>query len=176
MTEVIKGAVSSPVFVAVIWPLIFAIIEVASTALLSDRTRASGAQIYRVWYQDRNGNHLSSAPVDIHHIVELHTRGSTIVNIKRLVQRMRDLFLFGLDLCIGALATDLALAFAATSENPTLARILVSVSVLHLAILVLVLVILKFSRSETRAIWSANAIGVLSIVTPLLLIGGQIAR
>ena len=165
----------APVFVAVIWPIFFAIIEVTSTILLSDRTVAHGEQKYRVSHIEHSGVIHSTAPVNVAHIVRLAERGR-VIDITRLSDRRLDMFSFGLDLCIGALATDLSLAFAAATVNATAVRQLISLAVIHFLIYAFVMFLLSLSASRTRAVWSTNLMGVLSIVGSFIFVGGQIAQ
>lgn len=166
---------TSPVFIAMIWPITFVLIEILST--LDDKPVARGEEKYQVWYQkDGPDDRPHSGPETLEGILTLVAEGKKVIDIERLADNFWDKISFGADLCIGALATDLALAFATNFEDPVLARSLIPLFVIHLAIFMFVVSLLKYSKPHTAVIWSANLIGATSIIAPFIFFGRLIVQ
>jgi len=163
---------ASPIFIAVLWPIIFAILEVLSTVLTSDTTLAQGEHKYRISHMNPHGVIQHTAPVTIDEIIR-RAGSETITDINRLIDRRLDIFSFGLELSIGTIATDLSLAAATRSP---MAQTFIALVVFHLLIYVGVVYVLRVSQSRTVAVWSTNGAGVLSIISMFILVGGQVVR
>jgi len=180
-----KPIFDSPIFVAIVWPVAFVILEVTLNTLASTSVvRSEGSRKFRVWHTTADGHRVETSPVDLGWL-KTGLANQEILDIEVLAPGTLESFAFGLDLCIGALSTDLAIIYAVLSSRivetmPQLVTTAVSVLVLHfITATVTVFILRAWSNHESRrirvvAMQAANFMGLIAIFSSFLILGNLI--
>lgn len=171
--ETLTNIFTSPTAIAVIWPIIYVLIQTFVIVVGSEKTTAKGDEKYKVWYLDKLATRPHSGPVTVNQIAELVDQGKKITDIARLEDSYWNNFSFGLDLSISAVATDFFVALALSIQASRYAALFIGFAVLHIFVFLGVAVILQSpDKPSAKAIWSANVLGIIAIVVPFIFFGG----
>jgi len=178
---------ASPLFIAIVWPVAFVILQITLSTLAStSAVKADGPRKFRVWYADSDGRRTETSPVDVAWLMR-ELNDYEVFDIEVLAPGILESFTFGVDLCIGALATDLAIIFAILSGGSSssvfiLIATTVSVLILHFIIAAIAVFVLRSwsndeqERRRIAAVQLANILGLTAIFTSFLILGSLITR
>lgn len=167
----------TPIFIIVVWPLVLAGLEAILNTLASTSSGiAEGERKFRIRYQDGDSMEVEISPVSVDWL-RRNLRRYTVREIERLPSdSYSDLLNLGIDLCISAMATDLAAIAAIKSIGTTDSAILLmvqtaSVLVIHFIAATGVTLALRTSNAYTHTVhrtrmWVlADIIGVFALIS-----------
>ena len=105
-----------------------------------------------MWHADTGGNRLETSPVDVDWI-KRHLGQQDILDIDILAPGFWDSFSCGLDLCVGALYTDIAIAYSTLSYDAARSAVTsvtttMSLFVFHLIAASIIVLILRHCNSD----------------------------
>ena len=183
---------TSPIFIAALWPLAFVLLTFFLNRLLSSGNNSAGERKFEVKFEYIKGPPSSSAPdtidvtnaqrtgsdseiyaiypLSINDLKEiLNDTNKKVTDIEILIPRGIKSFNVAIDLCVGTIAADLSAIFSISTSNFAIAspeniRAITTTILMHVIITLLVAIIVRFSDASRSYFWSTVAVFMANLI------------
>ena len=109
--------ITSPFFIAIIWPIAFAILQTILNGLAGEESR-DGDRKYRIWYL-LDGKRHAKSPLAFNQVQAELRKDKSASDVDVLPPGFLETS-FGIDLCIGAMSTDLVNLLILVDVQPSI--------------------------------------------------------
>lgn len=175
-----KDFLDSPLMIGILWPVVFALLEVLANSLSGNQTRPDDEKKYKMIYKENN-QALYLLPLDLGGLQKQFSSQKQILDVDVLPAGFLEAS-FGIDLCIGALSTTFINLLIMGNNSlgimtsPTMHRALI-VMVMQIIALVSIIYFLQSTNTiidyHRRILWVqfTNFLGFLAIFISFYTLG-----